>query len=191
MLRSALAVGTAMVFGAVACGGSDASSSATGVTNSNGVRCGNGIVGVLASGRQPTDLAVADFRGHVRQVTHNRAASQPTLKPGGRAIYYASGMGFPFSAETGPERLLIRKSDPDGQHDLPVTTVGRVDQLPTVSPDGTALVFSRRPNVGSRAELVMRDLRSGDEGIVTRARLGMTAAWSPTGKLAWFDYSAT
>lgn len=89
--------------------------------------------------------------------------------PDGKALY------FSMQGRIWRQRLASERAEE-------ITTAAGYDYQPDVSPDGRALVFSRRD--GDAINLVLRDLKSGKETpLTTGDAVNIDARWSPEGTM--------
>jgi hypothetical protein len=125
-------------------------------------------------------LRVTDLSGRVRVASNSGAASEmyPAYSPDGGMLYFAR------------EGWRLRRVKRDGTGDeLVPTTAPELDAAPSLSPDGTRLVYVRVYGFG-QDKLALLTLATG---AVTKLDLfGHTPKWSPRGDLiAYVDLTTS
>ena len=109
----------------------------------------------------------------------------PSWSPDGSWIAYAYSPTLPDDPDW---RTVIYRMNADGSGQELLGDANTFDVEPAVSPDGTSVLFRRDDDAANTSVLVVRDLETGDERVITAA--GTTAdhpSWSPDGQ--WIVYN--
>jgi Tol biopolymer transport system component len=109
----------------------------------------------------------------------------PSWAPDGTWIAYAYSPTLPDDPSW---RTVIYRMNADGSGQELLGEADTFDAEPEISPDGTSVLFRRDDDAANTSVLVVRDLETGDERVISAA--GTAAdhpSWSPDGQ--WIVYN--
>ena len=119
-----------------------------------------GTIVFVRGARGSRDLWLADKRGE-RQLTSDLGdEATPHWTPDGHAIYYTHTIGT---------RSQIMRIHPDGTNRQRISREEHSDAYPSLSPDGTTLVFHSYRDGGGRTALYLSDAEGGNQRRLTDA----------------------